>query len=164
MTTLSQFTGGGSLIPRGRFNGESAPTAFTVGYCNAGLATASSRSSGTKRVLSGAFVANTYKTVLSLAGKGVIDMLQIGGVASSTSTISTRVTIDGVLILEGTYVNSSSNCANIIGAQYYFTPTDNYPTMVDFQTMAFNTSLLIEMKSTLSETDQTYLNYRYYPR
>ena len=166
MSTLSQFMGG-ALIPNGRFSGNTGVISLPARLCNAGMTEAGLHVSNGKMVLSGALTASTYKTILSLSGKGVIDGLIFGPNGAVTAqTFNVRVTLDSVVVLEVSAVNVTSGTFyfSVLGGPGFALSTDSRPTSVSTQPIPFDKSLLIEVSSTLTATDNLRVAYSYYPR
>ena len=163
MSSLSQFVGGG-LVPRGFINGSST----AQGLANYGAQLNSTLGNGgieqtlCRVTISGSQTAATLATVLSLSGRGAIGFLACGGVDATARTHRFRVTLDGAVIYDATSpsVVSINNWVMPIGCVIntasYSHPVPEY--------LQFNSSLLIEYASSLSETAKTVFAYRYIPR
>lgn len=153
MSSLSQFTGGGGLIPKSIVNGG-----LVQGTSNSSLATLTPGTS----VLTGALTAATLSTILSISGKGAISVLALQSVDATSRTHRVKITIDGTVVFDNTTgAVTSSNFMQVIG-QVVWSPT--VPVGYIENPILFNTSLLIEYASSLSETGKTRFGYIYYTR
>lgn len=160
MSVLSQFSGGGIPRPAGLINGANTLSAFniitdaTVFTVNDGVL---------KVVATGALTANTLSTILSLSGKGVISYLGALPVDTTSRTHRFKVTLDGTVIYDATSsaTTAVTRLMNVIGQIYQ--PAANSSVVVT-EPIFFNTSLLIEYASSVSETAKTTIAYRYYAR
>ena len=103
-------------------------------------------------ILSGALVANTWKPVLSVTGKGTISTLLAATQDTTSRTIGLRVTIDGVVVYTSitSAITASQNGVAAIGTVSYFSGS---PTLSD-QSVPFTNSFQVELQSSLSETDK----------
>lgn len=137
MSTLSQFAGG-NVPPKALINGVS-----TSGW---GCTTLSG-TTYIKEVLSGALTAATLKTILSITGGGVLEFIQTRQVDTTSRTHRMRITIDGTVVLDST---SSACVTSNNGGTFITSP------------IPFSASLLVEIASSLTETDKiaTGLKYR----
>lgn len=106
--------------------------------------------------LSGAMTANTLKQILSVTGRGCINWLGFWTADATSRTVRAKITIDGVVVLDSTSAAISTVLAGgiYIGEQY-----NGY--VGEFDPTYFNQSLLIEMASSLTETDKLAIAYRY---
>ncbi len=155
MSSLSQFTGGGGLVPKGLFNGASKFALHDIGagtFSNIGLAT----------VTTGAVTSGVLTTVLNLSGRGAIGYLGARNAAAIAQTERIKVTIDGVVVFDDTSPSSSSGtviCAaigSIIGsaAPYILVP----------EWIQFNQSLLVEYACNRTASGTAQIGYRYVAR
>lgn len=115
-------------------------------------------------VLSGACTAGTLKTILSVSGKGALSALVFAQKDATSRTHRIKITIDGTVVFNQTTAASTAQdyvCVVIGGAAPG--ATANYWTLIE-QPIFFNSSLLVEYASSLSETDKTSLGYVYYTR
>lgn len=161
MSVLSQFSGGGIPRPAGTLNGTAALSPQITDIVAAtGLAAVNA-----KTALSGALTANTLATVLSLSGKGVISFLACAPVDATSRTHRYKITLDGTVIFDATSgaTNSTQHYVPVIGALLNLSSTYSVYSIVP-EPLFFNTSLLIEYASSVSETDKTRHAYKYYAR
>lgn len=114
---------------------------------------------GMASVLSGAVTASTYKTILSITGSGVINFLGARTINSTAKIAALRVTIDGVVVFDGT-TTSFAQANRVICALGFLTHvTASGVNYLSYNPVAFNQSFLVEIMSSLTETDQTQLVY-----
>lgn len=163
MSSLSQFTGGSGIRPNGLFNGASVGG----GKWDNGIAiNNSARGLPPSQVAfgtTGALTAATLVTALSLSGQGVISLLGCTGVDTTSRTHRLKVTLDGVVIYDATsdaFITSGA-CLMAIGG---FTPNAATFATPTYEPLVFNTSLLVEYASSLTETAKSIVFYRYVAR
>ena len=160
MTSLSHFTGGrGAPHPTGTLDGTSA-------FRRALSAIANALKDGwtpVKVVASGSTTAGVLKTILSLSGAGVVSFLAVEHGDTTSRTHRLKVTLDGVVIFDATSAATTSvshvQCA--IGSITQVAASSS--SVVTFEPLAFNTSLLVEYASSLTESNGGYIGYHYYP-
>ena len=112
-----------------------------------------------KIILSGALTAATLATVLSVTGAGVIGVLYIRPVDATSRTIRLQVIIDGVTVFDSTSstMASSTQGAFAIGS---ISSNNTYPISGD-EAVPFNTSFVVKVASSLTETDKVAIGVRY---
>lgn len=143
MSTASQFTG-------------TRPTRSIVNLCSSGGASLPANSAIGRSILSGALTANTLKTLLTVTGSGEFHFLGAYAVDTTSRTIRLKVTIDGTVVFDATTsavtaINAgclATGALILASAQYNVGPP-----------IRFNASALIEVASSLSETDKVGLSY-----
>ena len=148
MSTLSQF-GGGSRPPKSLINAFSSSGATCI-FINYGTPDA------LKQTLTGAVVANTLKTVLSITGAGEINF---AGVVSNDTTSRThrmKVTIDGYVVFDATSAACIASSKGVVAIGLVSPITSGIPVQV-LDKVVFNSSFLIEYASSISETDKSTL-------
>lgn len=152
------------ILPRGLINGS----ASTITHANYGsalnaAATGIATTGQTKIVLSGTQVAGVLAPVLSLSGKGAIGFLACANADATSRTHRLKVTIDSIVVWDATSPASVSmnNWLFAIGCALPFGAAQAQ-VIPDY--LQFNKSLLVEYASSLSETGQTVLAYKYIPR
>lgn len=156
MSTLSQFVGGrGGIKPTGLINGSSSLTRVMF----------LSEPQWCKKMQTGLQTANVLSTVLSLSGKGVIDFLSVCSGDSTSRTHRIKVTIDGIVIFDATSAAAAAAFHQhvVIGAITAINDTANYSGIVG-QPLIFDTSLLIEYASSITETGYSFIYARYTPK
>lgn len=163
MSSLSQFTGGSGIRPKGLFNGASVggggwDNIVAINHTTRGLPP-SQVAFGT----TGALTAGTLVTALSLSGQGAISFLGCAGVDTTSRTHRLKVTLDGVVIYDAT-----SGSFNTLGLALMalggFIPSASAFAAPIYEPLVFNTSLLVEYASSVSETAKSLVFYRYVAR
>ena len=111
-----------------------------------------------KRISSGAVTGGSYVEALSVAGRGVIFFAAASTLDASARTVSLRITIDGNQIFEGTSDSISAANTGIVGIGW---ANGSGNPSVAFQPTPFNSSALVEITQSLSETDkiEAIINY-----
>lgn len=141
MTRRSQL-GGASRV-------TSLPCGFTAGFTSIYLGPAID-------TLVGACTANTFKNILSITGKGRLNALKFNAADATARTNTIKITIDGVVVFNNGQATTGTQHYAAIGSAHSGT-TGN----LIFQPVDFNTSLLVEYKSSLTETDKATVSYNY---
>lgn len=143
MSTLSQF------------GGNSPTTSIVNFYSSGGVKSASdiSADSGNsmKEVLSGALTANTLSTILSATGGGEILALKAYAKDTTSRTVRLKVTIDGTSVFDATSSAITNTGVGIIAVG------DEAGSIGGGA--RFNSSLTVEIASSLSETDKVAIGY-----
>lgn len=116
---------------------------------------------GVVKAASGATTANTLKTLVTHTGAGCLNFVALGTVDATARTIRAKVTIDSVVVLDvtSTSINTAGGGIMPVGSLAgYFDGTYNQGSAIPAK-LAYNTSLLVEYASSLTETDKinTYL-------
>lgn len=154
MSNLSQFFGGGGIKPTAMVHGTLPTPAST--HRNE-----SQRPANIEAVDSGACTAGTLKTILSVTGRGALTYLDVGVKDTTSRTSRLRVTIDGTVVYDET--NSAAALAKIVVALGAM--TDALGTQgLEGTPLLFDSSLLIEYASSLTETGKASIGYIYYER
>lgn len=156
MTILDSNTipsGGASVVTTNFVNRYTVSNTTTPSSVNAGFDTAAA--------LSGALTANTYKTMLNIAGtSGNIPQLGLFCVDAATRVIKLRVTLDGAYTKEITSSSIAAINYGIIAVGTTAYTTTTY--LIDGEPLRFKTSCLVEIQSSLTETDKIELRYKYF--
>lgn len=163
MSSLSQFTGGGGIKPAGVINGTSLATFYRA---NGSMAASPQGLIGTTAVaptVTGALTANTLATVLSLSGKGVISFAGCASVDATSRTHRMKITLDSAVIYDATSAATVQVGDWLIPIGSITNHTTLSPGVI-YEPLVFNTSLLIEYASSVSETGKTYIATRYMAR
>ena len=115
---------------------------------------------GAKIIASGALTAATLATILTVTGGGVLEFLSIYMPAGDATarTMRLQLVIDGVTAWDFTSASSSSWAQNdgaviVGGAAKVYTPS---------VTMPFNSSLLVKIASSITETDKFNVGVKYW--
>lgn len=112
-------------------------------------------SNDVRQTLSGALTANTYKTILSVTGQGILKFCAVASFDTTPRTQSLRITIDGVVVCEKSVASISSSNKGIVGVGGLGTALLD-AALLRFDSCRFNASLLVEVKSNITETDKIY--------
>jgi len=108
-----------------------------------------------RSILSGALTAATLKTLLTVAGSGEFHFLGAYAADTTSRTIRLKVTLDGVVVFDSTCAASTTNAGNLAVGNFVLSTTQYNPG----PPVRFNTSALVEVASSLSETDKVGLSY-----
>ena len=141
MSTLSQFSGGAAT--------RSIVNFFSSGGTIAGGLGAGANV-GTREVLSGALTANTLQTVVSISVGGQIPYLAAYSKNPTSRTIRLVVICDGVTVFDATSSTISGTATGIMAAGTTGGPTNP---------IRFNSSCVIRVASSLTETDNVGIAY-----
>lgn len=154
MSVLSQFSGSGQRPPKVLVN-KYADSGFVCARVDL-----STNGANAKQVYSGAMTAATLKTILSVTGAGSIDYLSVRGMDITSRTLRMKITIDGVVVLDSTSAATADASSN--GAVYIGVGDGSGATWpAAYEPTLFNASLLVEVASSLSETDKFLIGYKY---
>jgi len=130
---------------------------------NATAGTLSTAYTPIKRVQSGSTTAGVLKTILSVAGRGVLSFLAVENNDTTSRTHRIKVTLDGVVVFDATTGAEISIYRTHLVVGAIANATANAASEITFEPLSFSTSLLIEYADSLSESNGAYLAYRYYP-
>ena len=112
---------------------------------------------GAIATLSGALTSATLKTMLSISGSGgTISLLTIKAVDVTARTMRVKITVDGIVAYDATCASSTTanNGAVIAGLFSSSTP-------LAMNSIYWRSTLLIEIASSLSETDKLSMQWIY---
>lgn len=139
-----------------QFMGGARATKSIVNYfSSSGWTPVQAQVPGGRSISSGALTAGTLKTLLSVAGAGVLNGAALTTIDSAARTIRLRVTVDGTVVFDSTSASSSATSAGcLVGAG---TTTSGQP--IAGSPIRFMTSLVVEVASSLTETDKLQLSY-----
>lgn len=145
------------------FGGAQATTSIVNAHSSGGTATSTSVAAavtnGLKEVQSGALTANTLATVLSVSGAGAIPALTAYTLDATARTVRLKVTVDGTSVFDATSSSITSSGAGIFAAGY------SSSGLVQFgEPIVFTSSLLVEVASSLTETNKVAIGYVLYKR
>jgi len=139
MSVLSQFIGGERI-------------ASLVGTpANLTALQASASTAGASTALSGAMSAGVLKTALSVSGRGRINWAAVYTNDVTSRTLRMVITIDGAVVRDHTTAAISTINTGFVGIGGGTASTT--PVAV-FQPLRFTSSLLIEIASSVTETDK----------
>lgn len=149
-----------NLVPTG--GAAKATTSIVSYFSTAGIVGApilAQQLSGTKTSLSGALTANTLKTMLNISGSaGCMPQLALTRVDATARTVRLKVTVDGITIFDITDANTSTANVGIAAAGEY-SGTNN---IADGEPIRWRTTCLVEIASSITETDKIQLLYKYH--
>ena len=113
-----------------------------------------------RTALSGALTATTLKTMINLSGvRGVVALCALRTTDATARTIRLKITCDGVVVYDkSSAVNSSGQ--GIFSNGFSGTGSSN-PFPVGANMLRFQSTFVIEISSSLSETDKLSLLYDY---
>lgn len=136
------------------FQGASGPvTAITNYYSAGGVNSAFSLQpdpdTGTVEILSGALTANTLKTLYTKTGRGRINVLTAQTKNATSRTVRLRLTIDGTVCFDATTNAIADTGRGLIAVGIY--AAGGFSTV--FQPIDYQESCLVEVASSLTETD-----------
>lgn len=104
-----------------------------------------------KEILSGSLTATVLKTLLTISGAGAFNLISAISKDATPRTVHLKVTLDGVEVFNA--ISSAFAAANY-----------GIDAVVAGYTVSFNTSAVIEVASSLSETDKVALAVIYETR
>ena len=147
-----------------KFAGASGPVASLPGsppYVSFGYSAAAYAGAGI--VLSGAMTANVWKTALSVTGRGRALWAILYQTTDTARTADLRITVDGVVIQTASYtatvVGFNAQVGVIgIGGLIGIGTGNTAPV---FEPVDYRQSLLIEIRSSLTETDALRMACKY---
>lgn len=150
MSTLSQFTGG-------------APTrAIVNGFSSGGVVSSASvaaalNTNGAREVLSGALTANTLATVVNITTGGQISYLSGHTKDATSRTVRLVVILDGTTVFDATSSTASLLGAGLVAVGHQPSGTGGW---VEGAPIRFNSSCVIRLASSLTETDKLAVSYK----
>lgn len=111
-----------------------------------------------RELLSGPLTANTFTTVLSATGKGEVPLLSCYTKDGTSRTLRLRVTVDGVVVFNPAATAAIVQAGNGIFAAGSPVASISGP-LGHGAPIRYNSSLLVEVASSLTETDKLALGY-----
>ena len=122
---------------------------WSIGGVVPGATNPVSTANGVK-TLSGALTAGTLKTLLTVSGAGLIKLSAVYAVDTTARTMRLQLTIDGVVVFNVT----SGSCVTANAGMYAVGNMNTGTGSEIVENVVFNSSLTIEVASSLSETDK----------
>lgn len=114
---------------------------------------------GATAALSGSMTAATLKTALSITGRGRINWAALYSNDATARTLRMKITVDGSVIRDHTSASISAANSGFVGlGGGYFGGGANG---LFYQPVRFGESLLIEIASSVTETDKATFAYAY---
>ena len=148
MSVLTQFTGG-----------ERVASIVGTPVLSATMSNLAPRV-GATAALSGAMTAGTLKTALSITGRGRINWAAIYTNDATARTLRMKITVDGSVIRDYTSASISTTSSGFVGlggGSIVGVTAEG----VFYQPVRFGESLLIEIASSVTETDKATFAYAY---
>ena len=108
-----------------------------------------------KVTLSGALTANTYLEMLNVAGSGVLNVAYVYTVDTTSRTVGIKVVIDGVTIFDAISAALTTTTDGIMAVGV------SIGGHIIFEPICYNSSLIIYIKSSISETNKIGVCYGY---
>lgn len=110
-----------------------------------------------KTVASGALTSGVLSTVLSITGPGKCPLLAMASNDSTSRTIRMQVICDGVTVFDSTSaaISAINKGGIVVGI------LDNSGRVVDGSQIYWNSSFVVKIASSLTETDSIRIAYRY---
>lgn len=144
MSVFTQFAGGAATT--------SITNAYSAGGVNSGTSLVGAGLGGGKEILSGALTANTLATPAgcSISGSGEVPWLSAQTKDVTARTIRLKVTVDGVVVFDSTSNSISASGYGVIAVGSLVGTNSD----VSGAPIRFNSSLLIQVASSLTETDK----------
>lgn len=118
---------------------------------------AASVNTNSLEILSGALTANTLKTLLTINGPGQMPLLIAYTKDAVSRTVRCRVTVDSVVVFDATngpYVTTSNGMV-VVGSAGGINVPPSYSSIP----MRWNSSCVIQVASSLTETDKVAIGY-----
>lgn len=103
------------------------------------------------------------QTVLSATGRGTLNFLSMANYDTGTRTLRMKVTIDGVVVFDKTTpsTNVASNHYPVVGNVHVEAGSNGADVQVfAFEEIPFNSSLLIEVGSNVTDANSARVQYR----
>ena len=140
----------------GVFTSEKVTTSIVNRYSAGSLsdALAIAANTGAKEILSGALTADTFATALSISGAGWIDLLYIYTKDATARTIGLKLTLDGTIVFNAVSnaISAGATGMMVVGHRGYDSAAAYW--IEKGNQVYFSTSCLVEIKSSLLETDK----------
>ena len=114
-----------------------------------------------KQILSGALTANTLATALSITGAGMLMLAGLRTMDATARTVRLKITIDGVSCFDATSSSIAVSADGIVGVGSILNNGTAGGSAHVFAQVTFNSSLLIQVASSLTETDKIALKTVY---
>jgi hypothetical protein len=155
MSSLSQFVGGQRRVTA--INNQHS----TGGAAASRVAQGANNPFGVKELASGALTAATLATALSITGRGCINYCAVRTKDTTSRTVRMKVTLDGTVIFDSTSAATTTNGHGVIAIGAASGVDGGTLLAPVFQPVFFTTSLLVEIASSLSESNliSTLVNY-----
>ena len=117
---------------------------------------------GNKASASGALTANVLKTMLNISGAGVLKVAAVYSADTTARTMRLKITLDGTASFDAICAACTTSTGTQVGVGSLALFNNATPTyMLLPERIPFNSSCLVEIASSLSETDKVYLLHAY---
>lgn len=113
---------------------------------------------GLESVLSGNLTADTYDSILNITGSGWLSFASIEAVDTTSRVMTIKITIDGVNVIEVASGTVTSTGAGTIAVGAYVITGGG----MAMESLTYNTSLDISVKSSNSENAKSLIYYKYW--
>ena len=113
-----------------------------------------------KTVASGALTANTLATVLSISGAGLMPILALTTADATARTMRMQVIVDSVTVFDSTSASIATSSRGGIVAGVGIGSASLQ--LMDGEPIRWNSTLVIKVASSLTETDKINIHYRYH--
>ncbi len=109
-------------------------------------------------VQSGAMTSGVPKNILTVNGRGRLLLAAVRAVDATARTLTPDIKIDGVSILSPALVfGAADSGCDLVGVSYYTSDSG----LGLWEPIDFQSSLVIDLTSSLTETDKATVHYRY---
>lgn len=144
MSSIFQFMGGAR-----------ATKSIVNGFSTSGWTPVTVYAQSARGLLSGALTAGTLKTLLSVSGAGEVSSLALKTIDASSRTLRLRVVVDGVVAFDSTSAAVAQADAGCVIGDGVGAPG----VIFSGSPIRFLTSLVVEVASSVTETDKLRLAY-----
>ena len=140
--------------------GSNVTTASTYNWSQRFTVANALGQSNIRTTLSGAMTAATYKEILAVTGSGVLNFAGVAAEDATSRDLYIKVLIDGVQVCERSMLTCVTAGSGVVcvGTLFYDGTTSSSLT---FDQIPFASSLSIQIKSSLTETDKLLTLYHY---
>lgn len=114
-----------------------------------------------KSTASGSLTANVLKSMLSISGAGVLKIAAVYATDTTSRTMRLKITLDGTAVFDATSAECTTSAGTQVGVGSLAPPVS--PAILP-ERIVFNSSCVVEIASSLSETDRVYLLSAYETR
>lgn len=137
--------------------GLTPPTQIVNQFSGGGVESSQTAPGGAITALSGSTTAGVLKTVLSITGSGVLQLAVVAKNNATSRSARLRLTIDGIVVFDATGPTAAAGNQGLAAVANYVSTTQ-----LSDSEAPFRQSCLIEVASSLTETDGLKTFYKYY--
>lgn len=150
-SNVSQFVGGDGPV-------TAIVNYYSAGGVNSGQDLSNGIASNTRETLSGALTAATLLTLHNLTGRGRLNELTLYTKDATARTVRLQLTIDGLVVFDATSSSIATPGYGIVALGGGIVSAQG---LMAFQPVLWNTSCVIKVASSLTETNKiaTGINY-----